>query len=178
MSMGQPLKIPFNLIPYHSAQNCHCLVAHMVQVPTCTQGRSSLGLLGLDVNLALAGCKWWMGNLGHSMRSSRTQTSHRNSCAFLGFLGNADTRDRHGEEGMRNFQHFTGGSRPRGSLFLDLEHGPSAHSSLLLAICWDLTVKWKEKPDTLKTKWVWLFFLIENQAKDDILYLGIFCTKK
>lgn len=58
MSMEQPLKIPFNLIPYHSAHNVPCVPQGNGKVPTCMQGCSSLGLLGLDVNLAaLAGCK-------------------------------------------------------------------------------------------------------------------------
>lgn len=39
---------------------------------------------------------------------------------LLGFLRN-DTRDGQGEKGIRKFQHFTGGSRPQGGFFLDLE---------------------------------------------------------
>lgn len=33
MSMGQPLKMPINLISYRSTCNSHCLVAHMAQCP-------------------------------------------------------------------------------------------------------------------------------------------------
>lgn len=54
------------------------------------------------------------------MKSSCTHSNMSNSSALLGFLRN-DTRDGQGEKGIRKFQHFTGGSRPRGSLFLDLE---------------------------------------------------------
>lgn len=47
------------------------------------------------------------GSLGHTMRSSCTQTRQKLMC-LLGFLGNADTRDGQGEERIRNLQHSQG----------------------------------------------------------------------
>lgn len=126
MNVEQPLKIPFNL--YLSAHSHLSLVAHTAQVPTCTQRCSIPGILGLDVNLALAGCQ----ELRLYKIITHPKKSYKLTC-LLCFLGNTDTRDGHGEEGITSFQHFTGGLRPQGSFVLDLQHNTSAQCFLLLA---------------------------------------------